>query len=144
MKPQFRILLAEDNENDIELTLEAFNQHGLQDAVDVCRDGTLALDYLYCRGAYSQRIAENPILILLDNKMPKLTGIDVLKTIKQDENLRNIPVIMLTSSDIGKDIIESYNLGVNAYVVKPVDFEEFIETVKTLGLFWITLNKVPR
>jgi len=116
----------------------------LQDAVDVCRDGTLALDYLYCRGAYSQRIAENPILILLDNKMPKLTGIDVLKTIKQDENLRNIPVIMLTSSDIDKDIIESYNLGVNAYVVKPVDFEEFIEAVKTLGLFWITLNKVPR
>lgn len=144
MKQNYRILLVEDNENDIELTLEAFRQHGLESNVDICRDGTIALDYLYCKGDYSSRKNENPILILLDNKMPKITGIEVLRIIKQDDNLKNIPVIMLTSSDIDKDIIESYDLGVNAYVVKPVDFDEFIEAVKTLGLFWITLNKVPR
>lgn len=144
MKQTFRILLVEDNENDIELTLEAFTQHGLSENIDICRDGAEVLDYLFYKGNFANRTIENPILILLDNKMPKVTGIEVLKIIKQDNVLKNIPVIMLTSSDIDKDIIESYNLGVNAYVVKPVDFEEFIEAVKTLGLFWITLNKVPR
>ena len=135
------ILLAEDNANDIELSLAAFKENKLANRVDVVRDGVEALDYLFYRGKYADRPVESPVVILLDIKMPRKTGIEVLKEIKQNEDLRNIPVVMLTSSDLDKDIFESYNLGVNAYVVKPVDFIEFAKAVKTLGLFWTVLNK---
>lgn len=135
------ILLAEDNANDIELSLAAFKENKLANRVDVVRDGVEALDYLFYRGKYADRPVESPVVILLDIKMPKKTGIEVLKEIKQNPDLRNIPVVMLTSSDLDRDIIESYNLGVNAYVVKPVDFIEFAKAVKTLGLFWTVLNK---
>lgn len=143
MKDYSRILLVEDNDNDIELTLEAFSQYNLFNQVDVCHDGAEALDYLYCKNKYIDRPTKNPILIMLDNKMPKVTGMEVLRAIKNDDNLKNIPVIMLTSSEIDKDIMESYNLGVNAYVVKPVDFTEFIDAVKAVGIFWVMLNKTP-
>jgi CheY-like chemotaxis protein len=138
-----RILLAEDNLNDIELTLSALAEYHLANEVVVVRDGAEALDYLHRRGAYVPRTNENPVLILLDIRMPKVDGLEVLRQIKHDEQLKLIPVVMMTSSREEKDIVESYRLGVNAYVVKPVDFAQFIEAVKTLGLFWLVLNQSP-
>jgi CheY-like chemotaxis protein len=135
------ILYAEDNENDIELTLAAFKQCNLQNRIDVVRDGQQVLDYLMYEGEYKNREKEKPVVILLDIKMPKLDGIQVLKIIKADLELKTIPVVMLTSSSMETDLIESYNLGVNAYVVKPVDFDDFIEAVKKIGSFWALLNK---
>ena len=137
------ILLAEDNTNDIELTLAAFEENKLANRVDVVRDGVEAMDYLLCRGKYADRPPDRPVVILLDIKMPKMTGIEVLKGIKGDPELKTIPVVMLTSSNLEKDVIESYNLGVNAYVVKPVDFIEFAKAVRVLGLFWTVINKRP-
>ena len=127
------ILYAEDNENDIELTLAAFKECKLQNRVDVVRDGRQVLDYLNYNGKFKNRSEERPVVILLDIKMPKMDGIQVLKIIKSDETLKTIPVVMLTSSSMDNDLIESYNLGVNAYVVKPVDFMEFLEAVKKIG-----------
>jgi len=131
-----RILLAEDNPADVELTLSALAEHNLANEVVVVKDGEQALDYLYRRGQYSMRGNGNPAVILLDIKMPKVDGLAVLKTIKEDKDLMTIPVVMLTSSREDRDLAECYNLGVNAYVVKPVNFDEFVAAVSKVGLFW--------
>ena len=144
MKKPAKILLAEDDPNDVKLTLLALDEYNLTNDVVVVRNGVEALDYLHQRGAFTDRPEGNPILVLLDNKMPKVNGLEVLGKIKSDPALKTIPVVMLTSSKEDQDIIESYNLGVNAYVVKPVIFQEFIEVVKRLGLFWILTNEPPR
>ncbi|MCI0568659.1 MAG: response regulator [Acidobacteria bacterium] len=138
-----RILLAEDNEKDVELTLAALAEHHLANEVVVARDGAEALDYLYCRGTFAMRRAGHPVVILLDLKMPKVDGLQVLRTLKGDAQLKTIPVVILTSSREEKDLVESYNLGVNAYVVKPVGFREFVDAVKQLGAFWAILNEPP-
>ena len=138
-----RILLAEDNEHDIELTLEALSEHNLMNEVVTVRDGEEALDYLYKRGKYKDRTSGDPAVILLDLKMPKVDGLDVLRHIKADKDLKIIPVVMLTSSREESDLLKSYHLGVNAYVVKPVDFQEFLNAVKQLGVFWAILNESP-
>lgn len=138
-----QILLAENNPLDIEMTLAALSDHKLANEIIVVRDGAEALDYLYARGAFAQRPAGNPALVLLDIKMPRVDGLEVLRAIKQDENLRTIPVVMLTSSREEPDLVKSYKLGSNAYVVKPVDFASFVEAVKQLGVFWTVHNEVP-
>jgi CheY-like chemotaxis protein len=138
-----RILLAEDNAADLELTLEALDHHRLANEVDVVRDGVEALDYLWRRGPHASRPAGNPAVVLLDLKMPKLDGLQVLKQVKADPALRQIPIVMLTSSREEQDLVESYRLGVNAYVVKPVDFTQFIEVVRQLGMFWAVVNEPP-
>ncbi|MBI2429034.1 MAG: response regulator [Ignavibacteriales bacterium] len=137
------ILLAEDNPKDVELTLEALAEHKLANDVIVVNDGADALDYLYRRGRYESRSAGNPAVILLDLKMPKVDGIQVLKTIKGDERLKTIPVVVLTSSREEQDLVETYRLGVNAYVVKPVEFQEFLKAVSQLGIFWALINEPP-
>jgi CheY-like chemotaxis protein len=138
-----RILLAEDNPKDVELTLAALGEHNLANEVVVVNDGAEALDYLYRRGKYAMRQEGNPAVVLLDIKMPKVDGLEVLKTIKADPNLQPIPTVILTSSREEKDLVESYQLGVNAYVVKPVDFQEFIKAVSNLGVFWALVNEPP-
>ncbi len=138
-----RILLVDDDEKDVKLALKALNGNKLANYVDVARDGEEALDYLYKRGKYSQRDSDNPVVILLDLKMPKIDGIDVLREIRHDNNLKCIPVVMLTSSREEKDLLKSYNLGVNAYVVKPVNFSDFIEVVKQINIFWALINEPP-
>ena len=138
-----RILLVEDDVRDVELTLTALDDYKLANEVVVCRDGQEALDYLYGRGKFSDRAGEIPAVILLDLKLPKVDGLEVLEQIKSDERLRMIPVVMLTSSHEEKDMMRSYKLGVNAYVVKPVDFHEFINAVKELGMFWAVINEPP-
>jgi len=138
-----RILLAEDSAPDVELTLAALAAHKLANDVVVVGDGAEALDYLYRRGAYQDRENGNPAVILLDLKMPKVDGLKVLRQLKGDEALRNVPVVMLTSSREESDVVESYRLGVNAYVVKPVDFAQFVAAVKQIGLFWAVVNEPP-
>ena len=138
-----RILLAEDNPKDVELTLTALDEHHLANEVVVVNDGAEALDYLYRRGKYTMRSGNHPAVVLLDIKMPKVDGLEVLRTIKADDRLKTIPVVMLTSSREEKDLVESYKLGVNAYVVKPVDFQQFVEAVKELGAFWAIINEPP-
>ena len=138
------ILLAEDNPNDVELTLEALAQHNLANQVVVVEDGAEALDYLYCRGKYQDRSSGNPAVVLLDIKMPKVDGLEVLRTIKSDPALKALPVVLLTSSREDRDLIDGYELGVNAYVVKPVNFPEFIDAVKKLGVFWAIINERPK
>lgn len=138
-----RILLAEDNEHDVELTLNALAENRLGNEVVVVRDGAEALDYLYRRGAYRLREEGNPVVLLLDLKMPKVDGLQVLRQIKQDDALRQMPVVMLTSSREESDLVESYRLGVNAYVVKPVEFSRFVEAVRELGVFWAVINEAP-
>lgn len=135
------ILLVEDNAHDVELTLAAFAEHKLANHVDVVRDGAEALDYLYRRGAYAGRDARHPAFVLLDLKMPKVDGLEVLRVVKQDEALKTVPIIMLTSSREERDLVESYRLGVNAYVVKPVDFQAFMNAVRQIGHFWAVLNE---
>ena len=137
------ILLAEDNPKDVELTLEALGDHNLANNVIVVRDGVETMDYLRCEGKYKQRKPGNPAVLLLDIKMPRMDGIEVLKAIRSDKKLHTLPVVMLTSSREEQDVIKSYELGVNAYVVKPVNFKEFIEAVKQLGVFWAVINEVP-
>ena len=137
------ILLAEDNAHDVELTLAALRANRLANEVVVARDGAEALDYLCRRAKYAQREPGNPALLLLDLKMPKVDGLEVLKHIKTDTHLKSIPVVILTSSREEQDLVRSYRLGVNAYVVKPVDFHDFIEAVKLLGGFWAVLNELP-
>jgi CheY-like chemotaxis protein len=138
-----RILLAEDNENDIELTLAALRECRLSNEVEIVRDGAEALDYIYQRGKYSGRGDGLPCVILLDLKMPRVDGHEVLRQIKSDPALRHIPVVMLTSSREEKDVLLSYDLGVNAFVVKPVDFDQFIEAIRALGMFWAIVNEPP-
>jgi CheY-like chemotaxis protein len=137
------ILYVEDDERDVELTLGALEQHHLANAVTVARDGEEALDFLYRRRNFQSRPEKDPVLVLLDLKMPKVDGFEVLRQIKSDERLKTIPVVVLTSSREEKDLIASYRLGVNAYVVKPVDFEQFVGAVKELGLFWLMVNEPP-
>jgi len=138
------ILLVEDNPNDVELTLHAFKQNHLSNRIHVVGDGEEALEFLFCTGAYSQRSMRNgPKVILLDLKLPKVDGLEVLRRIKGDPRTRIIPVVVLTSSREERDIVESYNLGVNSYIVKPVDFEQFTESVRQLGLYWVLLNQPP-
>jgi CheY-like chemotaxis protein len=143
MKSFKRILLVEDDPKDIELTLSALNEPNLVNDIQVVRDGVEALDYLYHRGKFAQEPAGIPILILLDLKMPKLGGVQVLKEIKSDENLKSVPVVILTSSRESKDLEICYELGVNAYVVKPVKFAEFIAAVREIGIFWALINEPP-
>jgi CheY-like chemotaxis protein len=138
------ILLAEDNPNDVELTLSALEELHLANEVVVARDGEEALDYLYRRGSFAERDNGNPAVVLLDLKMPKVDGLEVLRQIKADPALRMVPVVVLTSSREEQDIVESYQLGVNAYMVKPVDFHEFVDAIRELGLFWGVLNVTPR
>jgi CheY-like chemotaxis protein len=138
-----RILLVEDSPNDAELTMEALAEHNLANIVAWVKDGEEALDFLYHRGAHAERPGNNPALILLDLKLPKVDGLEVLKTIKQDEKLKTIPVVVLTSSREESDLITSYQTGVNAYVVKPVNFPDFMQAVKELGFFWAIINESP-
>lgn len=138
-----RILMVEDDPKDVELTLTALEDYNLANEVVVTRDGQEALDYLYCRGKFHTRPNENPAVILLDLKLPRVDGLEVLQQIKADERLRMIPVVVLTSSHEEKDKMRSYKFGVNAYVVKPVDFHEFVNAVKELGIFWGVINEPP-
>jgi CheY-like chemotaxis protein len=138
-----RVLLAEDSAKDVELTLEALSEHRLANEVVVARDGAEAWDYLTRRGKFASRPAGNPAVVLLDLKMPKMDGLEVLRSMRADENLKAIPVVMLTSSNEERDVVQSYALGVNAYVVKPVAFDAFIAAVRNLGLFWAVLNQPP-
>ena len=138
-----RILMVEDDPKDVELTLTALEEYNLANEVIVTRDGEQALDYLYCRGEYKTRSSGNPAVMLLDLKLPKVDGLEVLKQIKSDGKLRMIPVVVLTSSKEEKDMVASYKLGVNAYVVKPVDFHEFVNAIKELGVFWAVINEPP-
>ena len=138
-----RILMVEDDPKDVELTLTALEEYNLANEVVVTRDGEQALDYLYCRGEYKTRSSGNPAVMLLDLKLPKVDGLEVLKQIKSDGELRMIPVVVLTSSKEEKDMVASYKLGVNAYVVKPVDFHDFVNAIKELGVFWAVINEPP-
>src|SRR5580698_7658014 len=138
-----RILLVEDDPKDVELTLTALEDYNLANEVVGARDGEEALDYLSCRGQSEGRAGDNPAVMLLDLKLPKIDGLEVLHQIKSDENLKMIPVVVLTSSNEEKDMVTSYKLGVNAYVVKPVDFHEFVNAVKELGIFWAVINEPP-
>ena len=138
-----RILLVEDDPRDVELTLTALEDYKLANEVVVARDGQQALDYLRCQGEYTARTPENPAVMLLDLKLPKVDGIEVLRAVRTDERLKLMPVVVLTSSQEEKDMARTYTLGVNAYVVKPVDFHEFINAVKELGVFWALINEPP-
>ena len=138
-----RILLVEDSPNDIELTLSALEKHNLANEVVVVRDGEEALHYLYRRGPFKLRAGGTPVVVLLDIKLPKIDGLEVLQRMREDEKLRAVPVVMLTSSREEQDIVRSYHLGVNAYVVKPVSFNQFISAVKELGAFWAVVNSPP-
>jgi CheY-like chemotaxis protein len=137
------ILLVEDNPHDLELTLIALSKSQLANQVVICRDGAEALDYLLQRGDYADRTAGNPAVVLLDLKLPKVDGLEVLKTVRETHALRSMPVVMLTSSKEEQDLVRSYELGVNAYVVKPVDFTEFVRAIADLGIFWAVLNEPP-
>jgi CheY-like chemotaxis protein len=138
-----RIVLAEDNANDVELTLTALQENNVLNEVVVVRDGAEALDYLFRREGFSNRAGGNPALLLLDLKMPKVDGIEVLRQVKSNPELRMIPVVVLTSSREERDLLRTYDLGVNAYVVKPVQFLEFVEAVQRLGSFWAVVNEPP-
>jgi len=137
------VLLVEDDPKDVELTLAALEENHLANRVAVVENGEEALDYLYRRGKFKMRSGGNPIVVLLDNKMPKVNGLEVLKTIKADEHLKIIPVVVLTSSRETPDLVEFYKHGVNAYVVKPVEFSEFMKAIKNLGIFWAAINEPP-
>ena len=138
-----RILLVEDDPRDVDLTLGALAEYNLANEVVVVRDGAQALDYLRLEGSYSSRVQDNPAVVLLDLKLPKVDGLEVLREIRLDARLKLIPVVVLTSSREDKDMVASYQLGVNAYVVKPVDFHEFVNAVKELGVFWAVINEPP-
>jgi DNA-binding response OmpR family regulator len=138
-----RILMVEDDPKDVELSLTALEEYNLANEVVVARDGVEALDYLYCRGQFETRARENPAVMLLDLKLPNVDGLEVLQQVKSDESLKMIPVVVLTSSKEEKDMIASYKLGVNAYVVKPVDFHEFVNAIRELGAFWAVINEPP-
>jgi CheY-like chemotaxis protein len=138
-----RILMVEDDPKDVELTLTALEDYNLANEVVVAHDGEEALDYLYCRGKFANRSSDNPAVMLLDLKLPKVDGLEVLQQVKSDERLRMIPVVVLTSSHEERDMVTSYKLGVNAYVVKPVDFHEFVNAIKELGIFWAVINAAP-
>ena len=138
------ILLVEDNPSDVELTLHAFAKHNITNRIHVVRDGAEALDFLFCTGPYASRDANDcPKVILLDLKLPKVDGLEVLRRVKADTRTRSIPVVVLTSSSEERDLVESYALGVNSYIRKPVDFQQFTEAVRLMGLYWLLLNQPP-
>jgi two-component system, response regulator len=138
------ILLVEDNPADVEMTLDALQEYRLANRIEVVRDGAEALDFIFCQGAYAHRnISHPPRLILLDLKLPKVTGVEVLQKIRADPRTRPIPVVILTSSREERDVAESYESGVNSYIVKPVDFEQFTQAVRQLGFYWLLLNEAP-
>lgn len=143
MSPLKRILLAEDSDRDLELTLAALEEHNLANEVVVARDGAEVLDYLHCRGQFAGHTNGLPVVVLLDLKMPKVDGLEVLQAMRADPRFRTVPVVMVTSSREEQDLIRSYELGVNAYVVKPVDFQKFVESIKQVGFFWAIINEPP-
>jgi CheY-like chemotaxis protein len=144
VKPHLRkILLAEDDPNDVELTLMALRERHLANDVDVVGNGAQALDYLFRRGDFANRPTGHPAVVLLDIKMPKVDGLEVLRQVRSEPSLRNIPVVILTSSREEGDLLRGYQLGVNAYVVKPVDFDQFVHAVSELGMFWAVINEPP-
>lgn len=143
MAPLKRILLVEDNEHDVELTLAALDEHNLANEVVTARDGAEALDYLYHRGKFAGHANGLPVVVLLDLKMPKVDGLEVLRQMRADATLKHVPVVMVTSSREEQDLVRSYQLGVNAYVVKPVDFQKFVESVRQIGFFWAIINEPP-
>jgi CheY-like chemotaxis protein len=143
MEPLKRILLVEDDHMDIELTLNTLSEYNLRNETVVTRDGVEALDFLYRRKKFSQRPKGNPVVILLDLKMPKMGGIQVVREIKKDDNMKQIPIVILTSSRVDSDLEECYKLGVNAYVVKPVRFADFVDAVRQIGVFWALINEPP-
>lgn len=138
------ILLVEDNPNDVELTLRALKKHSIANHIEIVRDGAEALDFIFCTGPYTDRsIENNPKMILLDLKLPKVDGLEVLRQVKSDPRTKTIPVVVLSSSREERDLVESYRLGVNSYITKPVDFEQFTEAVRQVGLYWLSLNQQP-
>jgi CheY-like chemotaxis protein len=142
---QTEILLVEDSQDDLDMTLRALRKANMANHIEIARDGADALDFIFCEGTHAARKIENvPKLILLDLKLPKIDGMEVLKRIKGDPRTRMIPVVMLTSSKEQKDVIESYGLGTNSYIVKPVDFESFADAVQKLGMYWLLLNQPPQ
>jgi CheY-like chemotaxis protein len=144
MPHRVEILLVEDSAEDAEFTIRTLRRHNIVNEVHVAEDGAEALDYLFCRGAHTDRTFEHPPrLVLLDLKLPKLGGLEVLRAIRADERTKAIPVVILTSSKEERDLVESYKLGVNAYAQKPVDFEHFSETVRQIGMFWMLINQAP-
>ena len=139
------ILLVEDNPQDLEMTQRALRRANLANRIQIARDGAEALDFIFCEGTYSSRsIEQTPKVILLDLKLPKIDGLEVLASIKSDARTRDIPVVMLTSSREQNDLVESYQLGVNSYIVKPVNFESFVNAVQQLGMYWLLLNQPPK
>jgi len=138
-----KILLVEDNENDVELTLNALQECRLTNEVFTVRDGAEALDYMYCRNNFQDRVPGLPCVILLDLKMPRVDGLEVLRTLKGDPAMHHVPIVMLTSSREERDLVLSYDLGVNAFVVKPVDFSQFVLAIRNLGMFWAIINEPP-
>jgi DNA-binding response OmpR family regulator len=143
IKELLNILLVEDNPDDLELALHALKKNNIANHVDIARDGQEALDYLFYKGKYANSTHPLPGLILLDLKLPKVDGIEILKNLKVDRKRKLIPVVVLTSSKEERDVIESYNLGVNSYIRKPVDFDQFVETVKHIGYYWLLINEFP-
>src|SRR3974390_1800152 len=143
MAPLKRILLVEDNERDVELTLAALEEHNLANEVVVARDGAEAMDYLHRRGNFTDHANGLPVVVLMDLKMPRVDGLEVLRQMRGDDTLKRVPVVMITSSREEQYLVKSYQLGVNAYVVKPVDFQKFVESVKQIGFFWAIINKAP-
>jgi CheY-like chemotaxis protein len=141
MTGEVEILIVEDNARDLELTMRALQKHHLSNRVFAVRDGEQALDFLFARGEFAERrTGDGPHVIFLDLKLPKLDGIEVLREIKSDERTRAIPVVMVTSSAQERDVVESYRLGVNSYVVKPIDFDCFVKTIADLGFYWLAVN----
>lgn len=142
---EVEILLVEDNQDDLDMTLRALRKSNLANCIQITRDGAEALDFIFCQGAHAGRSFGNPPkVILLDLKLPKIDGLEVLKRIKADPRTKAIPVVVLTSSKEQKDVVESYDLGVNSYIVKPVNFESFATAIKELGMYWLLLNQPPR
>jgi CheY-like chemotaxis protein len=141
---EVEILLVEDNPDDLDMALHALRKMNLANSIQVARDGVEALDFIFCRGAFAGRKIENgPRVVLLDLKLPKVDGLEVLRAIKADPRTKTIPVVILTSSKEQSDVVESYKLGVNSYIVKPVNFAQFAESVQKLGMYWLLLNQPP-
>jgi two-component system, response regulator len=144
MSEQADILIVEDDQDDLDLALHALEREHLANTIFIARDGEEALDFLFCRGAFADRSFEHPPkVVLLDLKLPKVNGIEILKQVKSDPRTKSVPVVVLTSSKEERDLMESYNLGANSYIQKPVDFKQFRETVKSLGMYWLLVNQVP-
>jgi CheY-like chemotaxis protein len=144
MSEPIEILLVEDNPNDLELTLHALEKHNLANKIHIVRDGEEAMDFLFCRGAFSHRTFESPPkVVLLDLKLPKVDGLEILRAVKADTRTKAVPVVVMTSSKQQRDLIESYQLGVNSYIQKPINFQEFQEVIRQLGYYWLAINQPP-